>query len=309
MIGFVFMENPKKILLTGGTGLIGNALTNALVQKGYIVHVLSRKKRTNEKGKFFFQWDIKQGIAEADAFKGIDTFIHLAGESIAEGKWTDKKKKRIISSRVDSAHLAFEYFKKNGDFPKKIISASGVGYYGALTNDSIFEETDKPQNNDFASRVCELWEEGINPFINHSTVSWFRIGVVLSEKGGALPVITKPIKMFVGAPLGSGQQYMPWIHIDDLINLFVFGVENNLEGVYNAVTDEHITNQSLTKAIAKQIKRPVLPINVPKFILQLMLGEQAEIILKGSRVSNEKVKGAGFKFMYKQLDKALSDLL
>jgi len=301
--------NPKKILISGGTGLIGSMLSNQLVQQGYIVHVLSRKKRQNKNGIFYFQWNIKEQTADLDAFKEVYSFIHLAGDSIAEGRWNKKKKTRIIDSRVQTAALAFECFKSINHFPEKVVSASGVGYYGTTRSETVFTETNPPNLQNFTSKVCQLWESAISPFQTKSQTSIFRIGVVLSNKGGALPIMTKPVKYFLGAPLGTGKQYIPWIHIKDLCRLFQFALENPLEGVFNAVATEHINNKEFTRKIAQQINRPLWPICIPSIVLKILLGEQSSIVLEGTRTSNEYIRYKGFSFRFNTVEKALKDLL
>ncbi len=295
----------KKVLISGGSGLIGKKLSNLLVQKGYIVHVLSRSKRQNQNGIYYFVWNVHKQEAELKAFKNIDIFIHLAGASIAEGRWTSARKQQIIDSRVNSMQLAFDSFSKVGAFPPQVISASGIGFYGAKTTNQIFKETDQAVSNDFAAQVCQQWEAAAQVFQNKSIVSILRTGIVLSKSGGALPVIAKPIRFFAGAALGSGKQIMPWIHINDLCALFFFVIDQNSGGIFNAVTD-NASNKTFSKTLAKILKRPLWPIHVPAFVLKIILGEQAELVLEGSAVSSKKIKQAGFSFEFKTLEQAFA---
>lgn len=289
------------ILVTGGTGLIGSNLCNLLKSKGHTVSILSRSKT---KKTHVFHWNIEDNYIDDEAIVNTDYIIHLAGAGIADKRWTKARKKELIASRVDSTNLLFEKVKALNPNLKGFISASGVGYYGAITSEKIFTENDNPDN-DFLSEICILWEKKATKFnsLNIRTVI-LRTGVVFSKEGGALEKIIKPIQLGVGASLGSGNQYMPWIAMEDLCNMYVSAVENTeLNGIYNAVAPEHITNKELTKSIAKTLEKPLWLPNVPAFILKIMLGELAVILLEGSRVSSEKIKNTGFNFKYPTVEK------
>ncbi|MEX1382768.1 TIGR01777 family oxidoreductase [Lutibacter sp.] len=292
------------ILVTGGTGLIGSNLCNLLKSKGYNVSILSRSK--TKKTNVFF-WDIKKKHVDNEAIINTDYIIHLAGAGIADKRWTKARKKELIASRVNSTNLLFEKVKELNPDLKGFISSSGVGYYGAITSEKIFQENDTP-NSDFLSKICVLWEKEAAKFnsLNIRTVI-LRSGVVFSKEEGALEKIMKPIKLGVGAALGSGKQYMPWIAMEDLCNMYVSAIENaELNGVYNAVAPEHITNKGLTKSIAKTLKKPMWLPNIPSFVLKIALGELAIIILQGSRVSSEKIKKTGFNFVFPTIEKYFS---
>lgn len=295
------------ILVTGGTGLIGKHLCNLLLKKGHKVSILSRSITNNQN---VFQWDIKNNYIDDDAIKSCDYIIHLAGAGIADKRWTSERKKIIIDSRVLSTNLLFNKVKELNPRLKGFIAASGIGFYGAITSENIFEENSSA-GNDFLSTVCKQWEEASLQFtsLNIRTVI-FRTGVVFSKEGGALEKIIKPIKLGVGAALGTGKQYMPWIVMEDLCNMYASAIENTeLNGIYNAVAPEHITNKELTKSIAKTLKKPLFLPNVPEFILKIILGELAVILLKGSKVSSEKIKNTGFKFKYPSLEKYSSEII
>ncbi len=300
----------ETILITGGTGLVGSNLIPKLVDKGYDVRILSRsKKKSDKKNISYYTWNIKEQTIENGALVGVDYIIHLAGAGIADKKWTYERKKLIISSRVASLNLLYKEVEKITAKPKKIISASGIGYYGAVTKDKIFEESDA-SGTDFVADVCVKWEDGAKQF-ESLNISYFvpRIGVVLSDKGGALDRIKIPTKLNVGAPLGSGKQYMPWIHIDDLASVLMYAIENEqITGVYNAVGDEHVTNKVFSKKLAKVMGKAFFMPHVPAFMLKLVFGEMANIILEGSRVSNSQLKNEGFSFKYNTLEKALNNL-
>ncbi|MDX1829868.1 MAG: TIGR01777 family oxidoreductase [Lutibacter sp.] len=295
------------ILITGGTGLIGKHLANLLNKKGYKVLVLSRTKKEEPTS---FYWNINNNYIDEQAIIETDYIIHLAGSGIADKKWTKARKKVLINSRVDSTDLLFKKVKEINPNLKGFISASGIGYYGAATTEKIYEENDT-SGDDFVSEICKLWEKASLQFnsLNIRTVI-FRTGVVLSNEGGAFPKIFKPIKFGFGAALGSGNQYIPWIHIDDLCNMYLEAIENNeLKGVYNAVAPDYCNNKQLTKKIASSLGKKIWLPNIPSFIFKLIFGEMSIILLKGSRVSSKKIMNTGFKFKFQNLEAAFKNLI
>ena len=295
------------ILVTGGTGLIGKHLCDLLKQKGHSVSILSRNK-TPEFNTFY--WNVEDNYIDLEALLHIDYIIHLAGVGIADKRWTKSRKTELINSRVNSTSLLFEKIKELNPKLKAFISASGIGYYGATTTDKIYKEEDKP-GTDFISEICIQWEKAANKFnsIGIKTII-FRTGIVLSKKGGALEKIAKPIKLGFGSALGSGHQYMPWIHIDDLCKMYIEAVENKeFNGIYNATAPESITNKAFTKAIAKLLKKRIWLPNIPSFFLKIILGEMAIILLEGSRVSCDKIEKLNFQFKYPKLNIALEKLV
>jgi len=294
------------ILVTGGSGLIGKYLCNLLKSKGHKVSILSRNETSNDSD---FYWDISNNYIDSKAITSAEYIIHLAGAGIADKRWTSARKKNLIDSRVHSTNLLFNKVKVLNPDLKAFISASGIGYYGAITSKKIYSETDNP-GNDFLSEICVLWEKAALQFnsINIRTVV-FRTGVVFSKEGGALEKIIKPIKFNVGAALGTGKQYMPWIAMEDLCYMYVSAIENSeFNGIYNAVAPDHVTNKELTKSIAKTLKKTLWLPNIPSFFLKIMLGELAVILLEGSRVSSEKIKSTGFKFKYNLLKRFLLEI-
>ncbi len=301
------MEN---VLITGGTGLVGNQLVNRLKQQGFGVRVLSRSKTIIDSSIDHYFWDPRNNKIDQEALKSVDHIIHLAGAGILDKRWTPKRKQILIDSRVETARFLLQKIKERKVPLKSFISASGIGYYGAVTTDRIFKETDDPHD-DFVAEICKQWEKAADAFSENGfrTVK-LRIGVVLSSEGGALIPLMKPIKMGFGAPIGSGKQYIPWIHIDDLCSHFIKALKDDrMSGPYNSVAPDHRTNASMTKAISKIIGRSVWLPNVPSMIIQLVMGERACLILKGSRVSSEKIERTGFEFSYNDLEKALSNLI
>ena len=287
-----------KILITGGTGLIGNKLTQLLIENNHEVVILSREpSKKNE-----FKWDISEGSIDEKALINVDYIIHLAGAGIADERWTTKRKKILIDSRVESANLLYEKVKKLQIPLKGFISASGIGYYGAVTTEEIFEETAK-SGHDFLAEICLKWEAAAMQFAEEQIpVTILRTGVVLSSTGGALEKMRTPVV----TPLGSGKQYLPWIQIDDLCEMYLKVVENNITGIYNAVAPEHHTSYSFSKELAKSIQKPFVGIPVPSFLLKIMFGEMAIILLEGSRISAKKVEKSGFSFQFETLKKALN---
>ena len=257
------------ILVTGGSGLIGKYLCNLLKSKGHKVSILSRNETSNDSD---FYWDISNNFIDSKAITSAEYIIHLAGAGIADKRWTSARKKNLIDSRVHSTNLLFNKVKVLNPDLKAFISASGIGYYGAITSKKIYSETDNP-GNDFLSEICVLWEKAALQFnsINIRTVV-FRTGVVFSKEGGALEKIIKPIKFNVGAALGTGKQYMPWIAMEDLCYMYVSAIENSeFNGIYNAVAPDHVTNKELTKSIAKTLKKTLWLPNIPSFFLKIIL--------------------------------------
>lgn len=288
--------------------MLGRVLTKMLIDKGYQAVHLGRTPKENP-GVETHVWDIKKKKLPVEAVTNLEAIIHLAGAGIADKRWSASRKKEIIDSRVESAHLIYELLSHVSTPPKVFISASAVGYYGAITSEHVFTETDTPAN-DFLGHTCQLWEQAADRFKNLGMrVVKLRIGVVLSPTGGALEKMTAPIKAGFGSPLGSGKQYVPWIHISDLARLFLQALENDLmHDTYNAVAPAGTTNKELTKALARRLNKKIWLPNVPEFVLNLLLGEMAVIVTKGSRVSAIKTLDTGFNFQFPNLDEALGDL-
>jgi uncharacterized protein (TIGR01777 family) len=300
----MYFYKMEKVLITGGSGLIGRRLSFLLKSRGYEVRILSRSNNPKNNYKTFV-WNVSEQYINDSAFEGLTHIIHLAGAGIADKRWSEKRKKEIIASRVASTNLLYNTVKRLKTPLNSFISASATGYYGAVTSETIFEEKDKPAK-DFLGKVCSLWEDSIFQFneIKIRTVA-LRTGIVLSKDGGAL----KKMKTPVITSLGNGKQYMPWIHIDDLCELYIKAIEDQeFKGAFNAVSSEHISNLSFSKKISKIFNHPFLAIGAPSFILQIVFGEMSTIILNGSRISANKIKQAGFKFKFENLEKALKNL-
>jgi uncharacterized protein (TIGR01777 family) len=298
----------QKVLITGGSGLVGTELSALLKEKGYEVAHLTRNKKDDYPYQQF-EWDIKKQEMDEEAIKFADVIIHLAGAGVADKKWTDSRKKVIIESRTESASLLYNTIKNMPDeAPEHFISASAIGYYGMDTGDKLVDE-DSKAGNDFLAEVTKKWEAAADQFESlEIPTAKIRIGIVLTEKGGALPQLAQPIKLMAGAPLGSGKQWMSWIHIDDLARLFLHVLENKITGVYNGVGTNPATNKEVTKAVAKVLDKPLILPNVPSFAMKLLLGEMAQMVLGGNKVSAEKALKSGFVFKFERLNDALEEI-
>lgn len=297
----------KNILITGATGLVGKKLIPALQALDYKIAILSRKK-TDINGVQVYVWDVYKQQIDKDCLKGIDTIIHLAGEGIADKKWTKKRKKEIIDSRVLAAQLLYKTIQETKAPVKTFISASAVGFYGDRA-DEVLTETSAPGDG-FLADCCIAWENAATFGIELGIrVVKIRIGLILSKEDGALAAMEKPIKYFVGAPLGTGKQWMPWIHLNDIVKIFTAAVENEkMVGPYNAAAPYPVTNKLLTATIAKKLNRPVWPINVPKLALKALLGEMSILPLMSNNTLSQKLLDTGYQFEYVNLDEALEDI-
>ena len=309
------------VLITGGSGLVGTRLTEILIKRGFTVSHLGRRKviRIDTKpenkvaGKDIknYYWDIEKGQIDEKALLEADYLVHLTGAGIADENWSEERKKEIIDSRTKSIDLIVGKLKT---LPHRIIafaSASGIGYYGADTDNEHISEQHKP-GNDFVADCCIQWEAAADKIqaLGIRTVK-LRTGIVLSEKGGALPRLTQPVRWGVGAALGTGKQWQSWIHLDDLCELFIKSLtDKQITGVYNAVAPNPVTNHDLTKISAQVLNRPFWMPNVPEFALKLVFGEMASIVLGGNYVLNQRIKlETDFDYKFVEVRAALADLL
>jgi hypothetical protein len=299
----------QNVLITGGTGLIGSRLTQLLLQKGYTVSYLSRRKESITNVDVYL-WDVDKQYIGGEAIEKADYIVHLAGAGIADKRWTDQRKKEILDSRTQTTQLLYDYIRKSPSNLKAFIGASAIGIYGADRGEEWLTEESRP-GDDFLAEVTEAWEGSVRPIADLGVRTvMLRIGIVLSMAGGALAKIVQPVKMGVGAPLGSGKQFVSWIHIDDMCQMIIYAMENNeLHGVFNAAAPHPATNAELTRTSAQVLGKSMLPVNVPEFGLRLVFGELAVAVLRGSRVSSQKVVDAGYRFQFPELKGALQDLL
>ena len=295
------------ILITGGTGLVGRSLVKKLQQHQHTVRILTRSESAEE-NKFY--WNVAEKKIDEKAFENLDCIIHLAGANISE-RWTDDYKKEMFSSRIDSANLLLEYCEKKAIHLKSFISASGINYYGTFTSDQILTEESGIVQNDFLAKLCEEWENAADQFSGIAAqVVCLRTAMVLAKQGGAFPMLKKTVDLNIGSAVGSGQQWMNWIHIDDLVNMYVVAVENStINGKYNAVADDIPTNKTFMKKLSKASNSFFLPFNVPTFVMKSVFGEMSSIILEGTRADNKKIKSQGFDFKYAELDEAFKNLV
>ena len=300
----------KTLLITGATGLIGQEIVKACHANNWCVNYLTTSKdklinRDNYKG---FYWNPNTKEIDVACFQDVEVIINLVGASISK-RWSTKYKKEIISSRTDSLGLLFDSIKTNDFSVKHIISASAIGIYpNSQTN--YYEENFNKVSNSFLGQVVAIWERAIDQFSTlNIKVSKIRIGLVLSEKGGALTEIIKPMQIGAGAAFGDGQQWQSWIHIEDLAQLFLYVIGNSVEGVFNGVAPNPVNNTELTKVIAKTIGKPLILPNIPKVVMNLVLGEMHTLLFESQRVSSQKIENLGFNFKFHHLKPAITDLL
>jgi uncharacterized protein len=312
------------VLITGGTGMIGTALSRHLLNEGYNVIILSRNPRETavrhdlgterrifrSSGNLFYsRWDINKMTIDATALKEADYVVHLAGAGVADKRWTEDRKKEILESRTKSSALLLKCLQNNPNKVKAVISASAIGWYGP-DNGKEFTEDD-PAANDFLGQTCVAWENSIQPVVElGKRLVKLRLGIVLSNDGGALREFKKPLSLGVAAILGDGKQVTSWVHIDDLCRAFTFAIENkSLEGVFNLTAPNPVDNRTLTLALAeKRNGKAYISLRVPSSILKLALGEMSVEILKSATVSSLKIQQAGFNFIYPDIKSAINNL-
>ncbi len=296
----------KTILISGGSGLLGMRLSELLVLRGYKVTHLSRNAKKDSKYPTYL-WNIATQEIDPKAIETANFIVHLAGEGIIDKKWTTQRKKEIMESRVNSAGLLHKAVIAVKSKPMAFISASAVGYYGFTSKEEECTEENEASL-DFTGQTCLAWENAVLPFEKLMRTVRIRIGIVLSADGGALPKLALPIQFYVGSPLGSGTQPVPWIHIDDVCGIFIKAIEDiAMQGAYNAVGPKFATQKELTQAIAQVVQRPLLLPNVPSFILKFLLGERSALVLEGRRISSAKIEASGYTFQFPALITALKD--
>lgn len=296
---------------------MGRALSSALLEKKHNVIILTRSTKQMaispqpKNGIQWVQWNVEAQTIDKDAVAKADYIIHLAGAGVADKRWTKKRKQEIVDSRVKSGALLVTALSEIENNVKAVITASAIGWYGAdpvIPNPIPFLE-DAPADTAFLGDTCRQWEQSIEPVTQlKKRVVKLRIGIVLSKDGGALKEFIKPLQFGVAAILGNGKQMISWIHIDDLVNMFMAAIENeNMNGVYNAVAPKPVSNKELTLELARSRKKFFIPFYVPSFILKLLLGEMSIEILKSATVSSIKIQQAGFNFKFPDIKSALKN--
>jgi len=308
MVSFAFMK--KNVLISGGSGFIGKKLTNLLINNGFTVSILSRSQKQNSADVNYYQWNIEEHYIDEKSVLNADFIIHLAGENIAEKRWTAKRKEAILQSREQSIRLIYDVLKKNNKQLEAFVSASGIGIYGALSGPEICNESTLAAN-DFLGSTCQKWEAAADSISDFGTrVVKIRTGLVLGKDDGFLKKLTPIFKFRLGSALGSGKQYMPWIHVMDLCAIYLEAIKNtDMTGAYNAAINDNTTNAVFSKTLAKVYGYSIWLPNVPAFLIKMALGEMAQIILAGRRVSSFKIEETGFKFRFETLEQALRDCL
>jgi uncharacterized protein (TIGR01777 family) len=288
--------------------MIGKYLSARLAEKGYEIVLLTRKINPHIPYKQF-EWDISEKKVDHAAFDDISYIVNLAGANISDKRWTKTQKSEIESSRVDSTNLLFSSLSLGRHKLKAIVATSAIGYYGSFTSEEILHEIDGP-GNDFLAGVCIKWEKAINKFAESGIRTVIiRTGVVLDRNGGAYAKIAGTVQKGMVSALGNGNQYVPWIHHEDLANIFIKALEEaKMKGTYNGVAPEHITNYEFTSIIASSLQKKLRLPNVPSFVVRALFGEMSDILLKGSRVSSQKLIESGFSFKFPELKSALIDL-
>ena len=297
-----------KVLITGASGLVGGKLAAELESKGHEIFRLSRSEPKSEND---IQWDPYEGFEDEESSKleGIDVVVHLAGENVAGGAWTQERKARIRDSRVKGTKTLVDALGRLDSSPATFVAASAIGFYGDRGNEIVTEESDAGEG--FLPEVCVEWEaESKKAEAFADRVAIARIGIVLSPEGGALEKMLTPFRFGVGGTVGSGEQWMPWISIDDIVRVLVFAIENEeLAGVFNATSPNPVQNKTFTEALANAVSRPAF-IPVPGFGVKLLFGEMGEtLLLEGARVIPRKLEQLGFKFEFPELDEAIRHVI
>lgn len=306
------------VLISGGSGLVGTALSNLLLENGYEVIILGRtttkRKRSSTTGLSYAAWHIARQTIDTGAVQRADCIVHLAGAGVAEKRWTAKRKKEIQDSRIQSSALLVKALEENQNRVKTVISASAIGWYGAdpvIPNPKPFTESD-PADTAFLGETCKQWEASIEPVtaLGKRLVK-LRTGIVLSREGGALAEFKKPLEFGIAAILGNGKQIISWLHIDDLCRMYLRAIEDeNMSGAYNAVAPKPVSNKELVLCLAKRLKgKFCLPVHVPSFLLKIILGEMSIEVLKSTTVSANRIRQAGFNYVYPSLEAALNQLV
>jgi uncharacterized protein (TIGR01777 family) len=300
----------NRVLITGATGLIGQEIVKQCHDLGIDINYLttSKSKLSQDNNYKGFYWNPAKGEIDKTCLEGVDAIINLVGASISK-RWTASYKKEILESRTKSAELLQHTIRFNDYKIEHVVSASAIGIYPSnLTK--YYDEESQEISKSFLGDVVVAWESAVDGFKNLGCkLTKIRIGLVLANDGGALPEIVKPVKLGAGAAFGSGDQWQSWIHLRDLASLFLYTLENNLEGIFNGVAPNPVTNKDLTKLVAEVLEKPLILPNIPKFAMKLVLGEMHILLFESQRVCSKKIEDEGFQFKFANLKPALEDLL
>ena len=299
-----------KVLITGATGLVGNELVSLLLKNGIHINYLttSEDKIQNETKYCGYYWNPDKGIIDENCISDVDAIFHLAGASVSK-RWTHAYKQEILESRTHSTNVLYNLLKTKQNKLRQFISASAIGIYPDSLEKVDSEETTEVDNS-FLGHVVQKWEEAVDKIAKLDIkVAKIRTGIVLSGKGGALVEMARPVRFGVGSGFGTGNQIQSWIHVQDLVNIYYYALTHQLEGVYNAVAPYPVSNNTLVKEIAKALDKPLFMPNIPKFAMELVLGEMHQILFSSQNVSAKKIIGEGYQFKYLSLEKALKNTL
>lgn len=298
------MNQKSHVLIAGGTGLIGSRLTTLLLEEGFHVSYLSREAKTKN-GIHSYQWNPTTKILDSSALIGITHIVNLAGESIAGSRWSDSFKEKIIKSRLDASTTLLHALQTQKNNVVAIIGSSAIGIYGDRANELLFEESKIGIG--FLSETVTKWEASYDHFPIRNVL--LRTGIVLSKNGGALVPMATPIKFGITPILGSGKQYMSWIHIDDICNMYIHAIKNeSMAGAYNAIAPSPVCHQSFMLSLRSVINKISIPIPVPTFLLNIIMGEQKAIVLDSVKASASKILKSDFNFQFTDLDNALKNI-
>lgn len=299
-----------KILVTGATGLVGRALVSTLLKHKFDVHFLtsSHNKLLSIDGCKGFYWNPSKGIIDRNCLEGVEVIINLAGATITH-RWTSSYKQEIINSRIAAARLLFETVSAHHNSVKQIINASGIAIYPD-SDKRVYQEDEARNDGTFLADLVSKWEESVDFFQSLSIkVCKLRTGVVLAKQGGAFPKLVNPVRLFLGATFGNGQQMVSWIHLQDLVSMYLYAVQYSWDGVYNAVAPNPVSNRVMTHEIAGYLHKPIWLPGIPRFVMKLLLGEMHQVLFEDKNVSSSKAEKAGFHFHYPTIQSALTDLL
>ncbi len=296
----------KQVLITGATGMIGRSLVPALIKKGYKVSILSRRAKPLPNTRVFL-WNVENQTIDSGCFEGVSTIIHLAGENIAGKRWTEKRKQELLDSRTNSTKLLYKGLANCSHQVRSFISASAVGYYGDRGDETLNESSEAGSG--FLAECCKRWEAAVDEgrALDLRIVK-LRTGFILHKSQGGLPLMALPVKHYAAAPLGSGNQWVPWIHIEDMVNLYIHALEHDLKGVYNATAPSPVTNKTFTRELAKRLKRPVWPLTVPSVMIEIIMGGMSAVALSSTNTKAQKILDTDFKFKYTLLQDALAEI-